>query len=99
MNMTKLETLEQELSMVKAKIAALIDMKMVCASVVGGWQSKLKGTDEFWGPTFHNIQDLWKWQEETYNSWIRKEFDDGICKSTYKRMVSAMTEQSNEVTA
>jgi len=98
MNMTKLETLEQELSMVKAKIAALIDVKMVCTSVPGGWQSNLKGTDEFWGPTFNKIQDLWEWQEETY-SWIRKEFDDGICKSTYKRMVSAMTEQSNEVTA
>ena len=95
---TKLETLEQELAVVKAEIAALIDLNMICASVVGGWQSKIKGTDELWGPTFHNIQDLWKWQGETY-SWNRKEFDDGICKSTYKRMVSAMTSQSNEVTA
>ncbi len=96
---TKLETLEQELAVVKAEIAALIDLKMICASVVGGWQSNLKGTDEFWGPTFNNIQDLWKWQGKTY-SWIREEFETGsICKSTYKRMVSAMTSHSNEVTA
>ena len=91
---TKLETLEQELAVVKAEIAALIDLNMICASVVGGWQSKIKGTDELWGPTFNNIQDLWKWQGKTYSR-IREELEAGsICKSTYKRMVSIMTAQS-----
>ena len=38
-------------------------MKIMCLSVVGGWQSCYGLTGETFGPTFHKIQDLWAWQK------------------------------------
>ena len=35
-----------------------------CQSVVGGWQTALKPTNETFGPVFNDIKDLWAWQEQ-----------------------------------
>jgi len=34
-----------------------------CLSVVGGWQTAIKGTNQTFGPCFHKITDLWAWQK------------------------------------
>lgn len=39
-------------------------MKLICKSVVGGWQSFDGDTGLAFGPAFHKVQDLWNWQGE-----------------------------------
>ena len=47
-------------------------IEIVCISVVGGWQSAIKGSDVTFGPAFHKIQDLWSWQRENIyaKAWV-----------------------------
>ena len=37
-------------------------IQLNCASVAGGWQTAIKGTEVTFGPVFNRIQDLWNWQ-------------------------------------
>ncbi len=37
-------------------------VQLNCASVPGGWQTAIKGTEVTFGPVFNRIQDLWNWQ-------------------------------------
>ena len=39
-------------------------MELICASVVGGWQTAIKATGYRFGPVFNSIHDLWEWQRE-----------------------------------
>jgi len=34
-----------------------------CQSVVGGWQTIDQWTHELIGPAFHDVRDLWTWQQ------------------------------------
>lgn len=38
-------------------------MTYCCLSVVGGWQTQCRETEELIGPAFHRVQDLWAWQQ------------------------------------
>jgi hypothetical protein len=48
-----------------------------CVSVLGGWQTEIKGKEEKRiGPVFNEINDLWNWQRENlYNDDIKTELD------------------------
>lgn len=35
-----------------------------CRSVINGWQSFDEIRQEFFGPAFHKITDLWEWQRQ-----------------------------------
>ncbi len=38
-------------------------VELNCASVPGGWQTAIKGTEVTFGPVFNRIQELWAWQK------------------------------------
>jgi len=42
-------------------------LELTCMSVLGGWQSFIKGTQVPVGPVFRDTVSLWKWQRE--NVW------------------------------
>ena len=45
-----------------------------CLSVLGGWQTAIKDTDQILGPVFNKIQDLWNWQKENlYSTTVKGE--------------------------
>lgn len=54
-------------------------MQVSYKKVNGVWQTWIKATDYYFGPTFPNLKDLWKWQRENllgnpdYNKFMSKE--------------------------
>lgn len=39
-------------------------MELMSVSVVGGWQTGVKGTGVTFGPVYNSITDLWRWQRD-----------------------------------
>jgi len=35
-----------------------------CQSVAGGWQTYDRDADSFFGPTYHDVRELWAWQKD-----------------------------------
>jgi hypothetical protein len=47
-------------------------MELVCLSVINGWQTGIKHTDIKFGPSFNNLNDLFKWQKNNIYSPIKE---------------------------
>lgn len=39
-------------------------LELTCMSVLGGWQTFIKGTNVAIGPVFRDTVALWQWQRE-----------------------------------
>lgn len=39
-------------------------MDLECVSVLGGWQTGIKGTSVLFGPVYNKVTDLWQWQRD-----------------------------------
>lgn len=39
-------------------------MELMSVSVVGGWQTGIKGTGVTFGPVYNDVCDLWRWQRD-----------------------------------
>jgi hypothetical protein len=38
--------------------------EVICLSVLTGWQSAYKDTEETFGPVFGSVNQLWDWQKD-----------------------------------
>lgn len=48
-------------------------LNLECVSVIGGWQSAIKGTSVKFGPVYNRIQDLWIWQRDNIFGVLKNE--------------------------
>lgn len=47
-------------------------MELMCVSVIGGWQTGIKGTAVLLGPVYNDVCDLWRWQRDNILTPLRE---------------------------